>query len=820
MRLRDRGMTKAKAGAVKCWPMGVRVHVKRLAAVMFGAGVLAVSGASAQDINTVAPRIEQPPAFKSRGVGLPALPKIDRAQPLYLQGDELVYDNNGSRVTARGNVEIYYNDYILTADRVIYDQVKKTLSAEGNVTLKEPSGSVTRSERITLSDDFRDGFVQSLSFVAKDDTRISAKRATRREGNVTEFEDGKFTPCKSAPGTPPLWCISAKRVVHDQNKSTISYRDAAFEIFGVPVLYVPYFEHADPTVKRKSGFLLPGISQSSDLGYMVETPYHFALNPSYDFTFHPRYMSKQGMMWQGEFRQKVAFNSVTGQYNFKFAAIDQDFGDLPTGNADRSLDGWRGSIQSEGQFSLASWWNFGWDVTIESDSSFRRFYKLDNILQTDRVNTAYLTGISDRNYAAITGYHFGGLLFSDESVAESRVHPVFDWNYIVGRPVLGGELSWNVNAVSFTRDQEFQDGTGALRRVDSVTHRASADVNWRRKLTDRVGITYTPFANLRGDVVTYKDVVNPQDDSLVRNVSDSRGTASAGVLLAYPWIKHGVGSSHTIEPIAQIIARASRTGDQSLRPNEDARSLVFDDSNLFEIDKNSGFDRFETGTRANVGMQYTFQMNSGGYARLLAGQSFHLSGTNLYSTNVGNEPTSDTSATRTALASQNTGLDTDRSDYVLGAYIAPNQSFRLLGQGRFDEKDLSLRRADLFALARYGPISGQAAYSFTAGSASVDQSDSQQDVLGALSLQLSDRWSMGGSIRYDIDEADIRQNSLSLRYADECFVLTATYAESRIEDSENGIDRDRAVLLRIELKHLGDFNYRSDILNDVTAVNQ
>jgi LPS-assembly protein len=148
--------------------------------------------------------------------------KIDKAQPLYLQGDELIYDTRNNRVIARGNVEIYYNNYILTADQVIYDQNANTLTAEGNSQLKEPNGNIVRADKLVTTNDFRDAFVQSLSIVSKDDTRIAARRAVRREGNVTEFEQGKFTPCKNDPGKPPLWCISAARIVHDQQAATIT----------------------------------------------------------------------------------------------------------------------------------------------------------------------------------------------------------------------------------------------------------------------------------------------------------------------------------------------------------------------------------------------------------------------------------------------------------------------------------------------------------------------------------------------------------------------------------------------------------------------
>lgn len=809
--------------------IGETTHALRAAAAkwLFGAAIACALpiAAAAQDPgkNLDTQSFGKPATKSAASAGSPAFANsagIDRAQPLYLQGDELIYDNTGRRVTARGNVEIYYNNYILTADEVVYDQRAGQLSAHGNVLLREPGGASTKAERLVLSDDFRDGFVQSLSFVAEDDSKITARRATRREGNITEFENGKFSPCKSPPGTPPAWCISAKRVIHDQEAQTISYRDATFELFGVPVLYVPYFEHPDPTVKRKSGFLTPSVGNSGDLGYITEIPYYWALAPNYDLTLRPKYTSEQGILWQADFRHRVAVGPFNGEYRIELAGIDQDVDDLPSSTARDGLDGWRGSIKTKGNLSLASWWNLGWNVTVESDDSFRRFYRLDDILVTDRVNSIYLQGISERNFLSVTGYHFGGLLLSDQDVSESLVHPVVDWNYVVNAPVVGGELSWNLNALSYTREQDFQDGGGTQRSVNSVLHRASVDINWRRRMMDRIGISYTPFASLRGDAATYQDVVDPLTDNLISDKTVLRGTAAAGILTAYPWIKHTPSASHTIEPIGQIIARSSRVGNQNGLPNEDARSLVFDDTNLFEVDKYSGYDRLETGTRANVGLQYTFQLNTGGYARILAGQSFHLAGRNSYADPIGNEPTTDTSGTRNISHTGDAGLDTTRSDYVLGSYIAPTSNLRFVGQARFDETDLDLRRTDFHASANYGPFVAQASYSYTAPNSSIDNTSPQQDVLSSLWLQISDRWSLGGALRYDIDEEQIRQEALSLRYADECYVFTTTYQSSNITDTDNGITKDQTIMVRIEFKHLGGFDYKTDGLDFDNGLNQ
>ena len=126
--------------------------------------------------NSAQAAAKQPSTFGKESIFGKVNTQVDRTQPMRLQGDQLIYDKAGNRVIARGNVEIYYNDNILTADEVVYDQGGGTLTAVGNVTLKEPQGNVIRADRYTLTDDFRDGFVQSLSVVSQDQSTITADR--------------------------------------------------------------------------------------------------------------------------------------------------------------------------------------------------------------------------------------------------------------------------------------------------------------------------------------------------------------------------------------------------------------------------------------------------------------------------------------------------------------------------------------------------------------------------------------------------------------------------------------------------------------------
>ncbi len=758
------------------------------------------------------------PTFGPPGAGIVGpLPTANPATPLYLNADELEYDSRRNRVIARGNVEINYADNVLTADRVIYDQNQNTLTAEGNVRLRQPDGAVINGEHIVTTADFAEAFVESLSLVGKDETRIVARRAIRRDGNITEFEGGKFTPCRNDPGQPPLWCIAAERIVHDKDAATITYQDAQFQVFGQPIFYLPYFQHADPSVKRKSGFLIPNIGSSERFGFTAEVPYLFVLSPSSDVLFNPVYMAKQGVLWQGDWRKKLRFGDVTGQHTLTLAGIRQN---NDTAVNPELRDRWRGSIESEANFSLSSWWSLGWDVIAESDRAFRQFYRLDNVLLTDRVNTAYLTGMSERNYFSARLYQVGGLFLNeplglsaaalanpitsptDSQAAASRVLPVVDYNYVAANPILGGELQLNGNVVSYWQSYNFIDGTDKTRFANTNVNRFTASVNWRRTLTDGIGQTYTPFVALRGDLITTKETVDPYTRLIQDDQTVARGVGTAGLLYAYPWVFTRQNAVHTVEPVAQIVARQNSINQRRL-PDLDARSIVFDDMNLFE-DKTSGFDRIDVGVRANYGLQYTFQSFNGGSVRVLAGQSYHLSGDNIF-----RDPGVDSDGR--FLYSPVSGLQRAASDYVLGLYVSPIAGFHAVSQARFDGDSRKLRRADSSIGLNLGPLGFQGIHSFTAASSALDLKQDQQELLGALALQLTQRWQVSGQIRYSIDAKKSLQEVLALRYADECFVLTASYTQTHLKNEARDLEPDRTVMLRFELKHLGEYIYRTNV---------
>jgi LPS-assembly protein len=702
----------------------------------------------------------------------PQINKNATNQPLLLQADELVYDKKNDQIIAKGNVEVYYKNYALLADNLTYDQKANTLNAVGNVRIKEPDGAVINADRITLTDDFRDGFIRSFRAVTKDEARIAAANAYRSEGNTTVFEQGVYTPCKQCvddPDAPPIWRIKADKITHKKDEGNVYFEDGVFEMFGVPLIWVPYFYYPDPTVKRRSGFLAPEFSHSNDLGYTAGVPYYYSLSASADLTVTPVVTTEAGFLLKAEWRQRLAH----GSYRIDTAGV---FDPDPDTSSSRDTE-FRGSIQTRGEFDIGTFWKWGWDATLESDDTFRRFYKLDDVFATDRISTIYLIGQNDRNYFSVNLYYFGGLTADDDDDADSVVHPSIDYNYIFGKPVLGGELSYDANVLSLSRDQ----GGDVNRLINQV--------KWRRSFTDPIGEIFTPFVQARGDLYKTTSFTDPLTDESEDNTTAFRGSAVAGLEYRYPFVKHTENATHVIEPIGQIIARPD-IKDQGNIPNEDALSLVYDDTLLFDIDKFSGYDRLETGTRANVGVQYSVDTVNGWNARLVAGQSYQLAGENPFG--------------------EDTGLSETNSDYVAGLYLDLSRNLQFISQVRLNEDDLSVQRQDFQLTGSYGPFLATANYINAQAQPALGFDDDREEFAAAAAIRVAEHWSVFGDIRYDLEEDLVIRNAVGLKYSDECFMLSVSYIETNIEDGE--IKPDQTVLVRYNLLNLGGNESRTDTI--------
>ena len=813
------------AGLISTRPSGPRRYRRGVAIIAAVLGLLACGGliasvpAAAQELTFPT---RAPPLKKSKI----ALEREKSGQKqMLVQATEIDYDYANSRVAAVGNVQIYYGDSTLEANRVIYDQKTKRLHAEGNVRLTEQDGKVTYGEIMDLSDDYRDGFVDSLRLDAPDQTRMAATRAERTSGNYTVFHNGVYTacaPCKDDPKKPPLWQVKAARIIHDQGEKMMYFEDARLEFFGQPLAWLPYFSAPDPTVKRKTGVLVPVASSSSVYGGALDVPYYWALAPDYDATFAPMITTKQGPLLEGEFRQRL----MSGAYSIRAAGIyqlDKDYFLRSDGTYTPGFRDWRGSLESTGLFAINNNWVWGWDGTVLSDRTFLQDYNprlsryriTDPFTQTtsEAISQLFISGKGNRSYFDARTIYYLGFSDADAQGQIPVIHPVVDYNYVFDRPILGGELGYRVNFTSLTRqDADFDPITQSallngtctqtanpaikdtssclLRGVPGTYSRFSAEMTWRRSITDSFGQVFTPFASVRADA----GAMDIKNDPAVANfipTGDSdlvRAMPTVGLEYRYPFINVQSWGTQTIEPIAQVIVRPN---EQQIGrwPTEDAQSLVYDDSNLFRVDKFSGWDRVEGGGRANYGLQYTAQFNRAGSINALFGQSYSLFGQNSFAFG---------GTTNTGLDS---GLDTTRSDYVARLSYQPNNIYMFTSRFRFDNDTFTPQRIELEARANFDRWSGSLLYGDYAAQPALGILDRQQGILGTGQVKLDANWVLLGGARYDINAGKFDQTRVGVGYVDDCLILGLNYITNYTYSGN--VQANHTIMLQISLRTLG-----------------
>jgi LPS-assembly protein len=774
----------------------VRRYRVRLAAVS-GPVVALVLGlilAGATGIAVTTPALAQSFSFNP----IPARPKAPRPAndgQMLVQAVEVDYDYNNSRVSAVGNVQLFYNGTSVEADKVIYDQKTKRLHAEGNIRMTDADGKITYANILDLSDDYRDGFVDSLRVDTADQTRMAATRSDRSNGNYTVFENGVYTacaPCKDDPKKPPLWQVKGARIIHDQAEKMLYFENAQLEFFGVPLAYLPYFSTPDPTVKRKSGFLMPSITTYSTYGTGVEIPYYWSISPDYDATFNPRITTTQGVLFQGEFRQRFD----NGSYQVRAYGIDQlDPGAFAGQPGDRQF---RGGIDTKGQFALNDKWSWGWDGVLLSDYYFFSDYRLSQYkdplgsflsLPTEAISQLYLTGVGNRSYFDARTIYY--LSFSGFQNQVPIIHPVVDYSNVLNNNILGGEFSYKTNFTSLTRQTAAFDPITTLANTNGLCLTASADplarlpsqcllrglpgtytrfsgeAQWRRSFTDSAGEIWTPFASVRADAIDAEISNQPGVSNFlpVGSTQALRVMPTVGLEYRYPFINVQPWGSTTLEPIAQVIIRPNEAYAGKL-PNEDAQSMTFDASNLFSVDKFSGYDRVEGGGRANVGVQATTQFDRGGAVNVLVGQSYQLFGLNSFAV---------ADVTNTGVDS---GLQNTRSDYVARVNYSPNRTYSFSVRTRLDEATLNVNRFEAEGRANFDRWSVSLLYGNYAAQPDLGFLTRREGLLGSGSLKVAANWVVTGGARWDLEANKVNQYIVGAGYVDDCFVLAANYVTS------------------------------------------
>ncbi len=547
-------------------------------------------------------------------------------------------------------------------------------------------------------------------------------------------------------------------------------------MFGLATIPLPVFSHPVGG-KSDDGFLMPDIRYSRTNGFQFGLPYFFSLAPNRDLTVTPRVYTSVLPMIQAEYRELNTLGAfrITAYGTYSRRSDDLTVPLTPA----TSRQDFRGYFDASGRYQLDPDWSVSASFRVTSDRTFLRRY---DITRDDRLrNNIRVERIDADSYLSINGWAVQTLRVGEQQGVQPIALPEIDYRRRLDDGLIGGRVELEANTLALTRT----DGQDTQRAFASATWELRRLTNWGQELT------LTAYG--RGDVYNANDTI----DTLIASYRGDEGVHGRliGALAAdvkWPLIGSFLGGIQRITPRFQIVA-APKLANLDV-PNEDARAVDLEDSNLFALNRFPGYDRFEDSTRFTWGVDYALYL-PGFSLEANVGQSYRLS-------------------TRPSIFPDGTGLSDRVSDIVGRTVIRFRDFISFTHRYRIDKDGFAVRRneVDMTVGSRSTYVQlGYLRLNRNIAPALEDLQDREEARIGAR-VQLARFWSISGSTLIDLTDRneDILSQSdgfepvrhrLGITYEDDCLRLGITW--KRDYQTTGDARRGNSYLLTLAFKNLG-----------------
>jgi len=689
--------------------------------------------------------------------------------------DRLEYDQNNDIVTASGDVHMTRAGYKLRAGKVTWDRKTGEVTASDQISVTDSAGDVAYGDSVKLTDTLKDGTIENMLVVMEDGGRLAAEHGTGKDGVYT-LSRATYSPCAVVDDNNcprrPAWLITAKRISYDPKSKHVRYRDARIEVFGVPLIPIPYFWHSTGD-EPSTGLLTPQIEYTANNGLEIRTPLLIHLSDQRDLTITPFLFTASPPALQVEYRQLTK----TGAFDVSLFGTNATHTPIAVANG-TPVEEFRGYLDATGRFQLSPEWNVHGSIRLATDRTLLSNYELS---QDDRLRSNItLERIGPTSYFSLSGWGVETLRPLDSQGLTPIALPEIDYRKRMDA-VLSGNLDIQFNTLAIARS------------AGQNTQRAFTSAEWNKRLLTDWGqeVIFTAYG--RGDL--YHSNNNSLTTTLPYQGAPGWQTRAIGAVAAeidWPLIGEALGGVQRLTPRFQVVA-SPPTPNLDI-PNEDARAIELDDTNLFSLNRFPGYDRWEDGTRITYGLDWA--LDRPGWSVLAnVGQSYRF-------------------ASAPTIFPAGTGLNTRVSDIVGRTTVKYKNLVSFSHRYRLDKDTLAFRRNEVDATI--GGTKTYVVFSYLKLNRQISQTledlQDHEEVRVGGRVQINKFWSAYGSTIIDMTTKTLDPQSitdgfspvrhrLGVAYETDCLTLDLSWR--RDFSTTVGAQTGSVVQFRVAFRNLG-----------------
>lgn len=676
-----------------------------------------------------------------------------------IEAEGIFYDEKSKNLVAEGNVEITYEGRYIKAKQLEYNKLTKQITASDGVEFKTQNGSIFKADSIITDDKVATGELTNVEAKMQDGSSFKSEKISIIGDEKYSLKNSVYSPCKPC-GDKYLWDVNAENIYYDSDSERVYYRNATIEVLGVPLFYTPYISHPTPLAKSKTGFLTPVIGRSSEYGTFFETPYYYNPKPNLDFTFTPKFTSRDSIILTNEFRQLLEYGRYEVTFSGAYPKERDSNGNILTGAGKK----FRGHIDGFGDFDLEDNWQVGFDAKRSTDDTYLQRYDYD--YEDVLTSMGYVRKIDGRDYISSKVLSFQGLRNTDDPSVSPYILPLINFSKTF---TLDGnynqKLSVSGNVLSLRRD------TG------TKSNRFSSTVGWSANYITSGGHILDLSLSSRFDYYRVDEV--PTSKGLY---SGNTGRVIPEAVLTWRYPLTGDFNKYSIvfEPVVMAIASNNGNNNEKIS-NEDSQNIEIYDYNLFQSNHISGFDLVENGSRVNYGIRSVVATESLGEISVLLGQNYRFE--------------------EDRFLTAQSGMDKRFSDYVGRVTASNSEHFSTNYRFRVDKDNLKFQRNELGFDVNYNPVDLTFNYTFIDGLlGAVDR----QEIYADTRVALDSDWALIGKARRNMDN-DNNTGWVNLgggvEYTNDCMKTVLEVKREFTRDRD--IEPSTEILLKVSLQNLG-----------------